>query len=207
MKSLPVTNLRVTQFTSHLLALGARSKQNGDQVSFDELIPQSRTAAHIYENVDAKHRGALLQQARIRFDALTEPRFLRNTISDSKVALAQVAASDIVFPVEMSPNSSINWRVPIEQFLDAIYHAIGSNINDELNITPSDVLAGLQEYQGNCNELNPLERALLQHPDAITNALNVFFDLPDNQVEILLDARAAIGRAETEYATYLKSVA
>ena len=206
-----MSNFQITPSANvnSLVALLARRRLNSKEPDSHEhlvsVVNGCPIAGRIHAALPDWNQRMSLDQASIILNGLSAVR-LPYVISDAKKALNELHSKKIF--VGMAPVSDV---------LDALYHAYGDSLDVELEnanpeafvdeltkrINPVSFAKRLGEYvPGVGEQLLGLETQILNSNEVATDLLNEFFELPEEQIQLLINARIVIGHHEVEYAKY-----
>lgn len=168
--------------------------------SCDEVTPNQFGAAsrYLYDILlFSDNKDALLystQEVLAKLDS-NDP-LLQASIYKARLALQELA-SKLNLPTAIP--SYKEKGVPLIHFLDLLYDSLGSEIVYDSRHTKKHILQGLKSYSLNPTyPLSPLEEAVLENPQVLDTLLKAFLQIPEDDKEVLLDARQRLGAAEEE---------
>ena len=166
-----------------------------DEITTKQLGPAARYLHNVLLLSD--DRDSLLYSAQkvlLELDSDAPP--LRESIYKARLALQELS-SKLNLPTKIP--SYKERGVPLTHFLDLLYNSLGSEIVYDSRLTKKYILQGLKSYSLSPKyPLNLLEEAVLENPQVLDTLLEALLQIPEDDKEVLLDARQRLGAAEEE---------
>ncbi|OGI19438.1 MAG: hypothetical protein A3B68_03850 [Candidatus Melainabacteria bacterium RIFCSPHIGHO2_02_FULL_34_12] len=100
---------------------------------------------------------------------------------------------------DLGINTIFVGKASVSDVMEALYHAYGDLLATQTDdIYPLGFIAALKVYELAGNELSVLEKQITECETTATDILNEFFQLPTEQIELLINSRIIIGHHEAE---------
>jgi len=163
----------------------------------ETLISEHPAANSELQRFPGFARGPIIANVREQLHQLNEVGHLADFIRASKNRFQQIVSQALFLP-EINEVNDITGDAGFVQtldFIEAIGHAYGDDINSLFELTPFQIEEGLTHYSAN-NELNALEEELLNRTELIPLLIDLLEKHSKEELNIVLETGLAINTAQ-----------